>query len=59
MGIETSDEMADFLGGQYLEYQRIDTLEDMLSKYESVSFDEVLETAKLLEREHLYLYHIQ
>ena len=59
MGIESSDEMADFLGRQYLSYGVIETLEEMLEHYRRVSLAEVAEVAALLKREQLYLFHVQ
>jgi predicted Zn-dependent peptidase len=59
MGIESSDEMAGFLGAQYLNYGTIETLEEILEKYHTVSLQDVKEVASLLKREHLYLYYVQ
>ena len=38
MGIESSDEMADFLEHQYLTYGEIKTLDDILEKYQNHCF---------------------
>ena len=59
MGIESSDEMADFLGRQYLNYGTIETLTEMLTSYHAVQLAEVQEIATLLKKEHLYLYHVE
>jgi predicted Zn-dependent peptidase len=59
MGIESSDDMANFLGGQYLEYGTIETLEEILANINAVSLDEVRAICKMLEREQLYLYYVK
>ena len=59
MGIETSDQMVNFLGSQYLHYGEIKTLEQQLADIEKVTFDQVCEAAKMLNKENLYLYWIQ
>jgi len=60
MGIEGSDEMASFLGSQYLLYGSIETLEDILAKYKAVKKEEVSAIAQhILSKGNLYRYHIQ
>jgi predicted Zn-dependent peptidase len=59
MGIESSDDMADFLGDQYLQYGKIETLEELLEKINAVQLDDVLKICTLLERSQLYLYYIK
>jgi predicted Zn-dependent peptidase len=59
MGIESSDDMANFLGGQYLEYGTIETLEEILANINAVRFEEVLAICKMLEKEQLYLYYVK
>lgn len=59
MGIESSDEMAGFIGNQYLLYGKIQTLEEILKKYKEVSFEEIREIWSLLQRDNLYLYYVQ
>lgn len=59
MGIESSDDMANFLGSQYLEYGSIETLEDILAKINAVSLEEVMEICPLLQREKLYHYYVK
>jgi predicted Zn-dependent peptidase len=59
MGIESSDELAEFLGRQYLSYGTIETLEELLEHYRRVSLTDVIEIASLLKREQLYLYYVQ
>lgn len=59
MGIESSDEMASFLGNQYLIYKKIDTLEDILKKYKSLKIEDIKNIAKKLSKENLYLFYIK
>lgn len=59
MGIESSDEMASFIGNQYLIYQEVETLEDILKKYKSLQIKDIQQIAKKLKKEHLYLFYIQ
>jgi predicted Zn-dependent peptidase len=59
MGIESSDELADFLGGQYLQYGEIETLEEILAHINAVTLDEVKSVCSLLKRENLYLYYVK
>jgi predicted Zn-dependent peptidase len=59
MGIESSDELANFLGSQYLEYGYIETLEEMLAQYNAVTLEEVLAIGEMLQKEKLYLYYIK
>jgi len=59
MGIESSDEMASFLGEQYLLYGRIETLDEILVKYEKQDLVGLKEVADRLLAERLYLYWIE
>jgi predicted Zn-dependent peptidase len=59
MGIESSDEMASFLGNQYLIYKKIDTLPEILKKYKSLTLEDIKTVAKKLSKEHLYLFYIK
>ena len=59
MGIESSDEMASFIGNQYLLYKQIDTLEDTLKKYKSLTLEDIKTVAKKLSKENLYLFYIK
>jgi len=59
MGIESSDEMAGFIGNQYLIYKKIYTLQEILQKYKSLKLDEIKTVAKKLSRENLYLFYIK
>ena len=59
MWIETSDEMSAFLWWQYIGFDKIDTLEDILQKYNSLTLDDVNQIAKILSLENCYTYHIE
>lgn len=59
MGIESSDEMASFIGNQYLIYKKIDTLQETLKKYKSLTLEDVKAVAKKLNKENLYLFYIK
>lgn len=59
MGIESSDEMASFVGNQYLIYKKIDTLEEILKKYKSLKLEDIKNIAKKLSKENLYLFYIK
>lgn len=59
MGIESSDDMASFLGNQYLIYKKIDTLEEILKKYKKLTLEDIKEVAKKIKKEHLYLFYIK
>jgi predicted Zn-dependent peptidase len=59
MGIESSDDMATFLGDQYLQYGFIETLDDILASINAVRVEEVIAIASLLQRKNLYLYYVK
>ena len=59
MGIESSDEMASFIGNQYLIYKKVDTLEEILKKYKSLKLEDIKKVAKKLSKENLYLFYIK
>lgn len=58
MGIESSDELADFLGAQQLLKWSVQTLEEILAEYDKVSLDDLKNVAKKLTRDKLYTYYI-
>ena len=58
MWIETSDEMASFLGDQYLMYNEIETLEDSLKWYKKLTLNDVNQLSSILDLENCYTYHI-
>ena len=59
MWIETSDEMASFLGDQYLMYNEIETLEDSLKWYKKLTLNDVNQLSSMLDLENCYTYHIE
>jgi len=59
MWIETSDEMASFLGEQYLMYNEIETLEDSLKSYKKLTLNDVNQLSSMLDLEKCYTYHIE
>ena len=58
MGIESSDELADFLGAQYLLKWQIHSLDEILDEYKKVALDDLKTVAKNLTRDRLYTYYI-
>lgn len=59
MGIESSDQMASFLGAQYLLYGKIETLDEIVQAYKKLTLNDIKAVANKLNKENLYLYHIQ
>lgn len=59
MGIESSDEMADFLAGQWLAYGEIKSLEQILASYQAVQKQDVEQLLPLLSSDKRYSYHIE
>lgn len=59
MGIETSDQMASFLGAQQLLYGKIETLDQIVETYKNLKIEDVKNIANKLNKENLYLYYIK
>ena len=59
MGIESSDQMASFIGNQYLIYQEIETIQDMLQKYKKLTLEDIKAIAKKLSKDNLYMFYIK
>lgn len=59
MGIETSDQLANFVGFQRLFEKNIETMEEILAKYEAVTLADVQRVAEKLHKKHVYAYRIQ
>ena len=59
MGIESSDEMAEFLGNQQLFKNKILTIQDFINQYQSVSREEIEALFPYLRREQRRSYHIE
>jgi predicted Zn-dependent peptidase len=54
MWIETSDQMADFIGAQQLLYWEIKTLEEIIEAYKQITLDDVKAIAPMLHPKNLY-----
>lgn len=59
MGIETSDQLASFVGYQQLFKAKIRSLEEILADYEKVTLDQVKAVAEKLSKEKLWTYWIE
>ncbi|MBU0627318.1 hypothetical protein KKH82_08120 [Patescibacteria group bacterium] len=59
MGIESSDEMATFVGNQYLIYGKIETLDEILAKYKKLTIEDIKAIAQMVSKEKSYLYYIK
>jgi len=59
MWIETSEEMASFLGDQYLMYGKIESLDELLEHYKNLTLDDVNALCPMLDLENCYSYHIE
>jgi len=59
MGIESSDEMANFVWSQYLLYWKIRTIDEVLEIYKNMKIEDVINIAKKFEEENLYKYWIE
>lgn len=59
MGIESSDQMASFLASQWLTYERILTLDEILARYDAVSLDQVQSLLPLLAQDKRWSFHLE
>ncbi len=59
MGIESSDQMASFLGAQYLLYGKIETLDQIVQTYKDLKLEDIKEITNKLNKENMYLYYIK
>jgi len=59
MGIESSDEMADFLSSQQLLEGKIDTIQDIINQYQSLSREQIENLYSSLRRDQRRSYHIE
>lgn len=59
MGIESSDDMANFIGNQYLLYGEVKNLNEILEIYKNLSLQDILDVANKLNEENLYQYWIE
>jgi predicted Zn-dependent peptidase len=51
--------MALFLGSQYLVYNKIDTLDEILDKYKKLTLNDVNQLSSMLSLDKCYTYHIE
>jgi predicted Zn-dependent peptidase len=59
MGIESSDELANFVWRQQLLYGRVKSLDEVLEVYKNMKIEDVIAIAKKFEEENLYKYWIE
>lgn len=59
MGIESSDEMSEFVGSDMLLYGETKSLEQIMADYNAVTMDQVTALLPFLSKENLYLYYIK
>jgi len=59
MGIESSDEMADFLSSQQLLEGKIETIQDIINQYQSVRREQIENLYSYLRRDQRRSYHIE
>lgn len=59
MGIETSDEMSNFLGTQFLIYNKIETLPQILKKYKKLKKKDIIAIADMIKKDKCFLYYIK
>ncbi len=59
IGLETSDQWADFVWEQYLLKGKIENINSIVEKIKKVSLEDVKEIAKILKKENRYSYWIE
>jgi len=59
MWIESSDDMASFVGNQYLLYWEVKTLDEILEVYKSMKLEDILDVVDMFKKENLYQYWIE
>ena len=59
MWIDGSEEMAYFLWSQYLVYNKIETLEEILEHYKKLTLSDVNQLSSMLSLDNCYTYHIE
>lgn len=59
MGLETSDAIADRVGYRYMMKKEIKTLEEIMEQYKAVTYEEVMNLCKMLEKSNWYTYWIE
>ena len=59
MGIDSPDETAYFLWSQYLVYNKIETLDEILDNYKKLTLDDVNKICPMLSLDNCYTYYIE
>ncbi len=59
MGIESSDEMAEFIGSDILLYDTTKIIEEIIASYQAITMNDITPLLSYLQRDNLYLYYIQ
>jgi len=59
LGIETSDDVAEFLGTQSLLYGDIVSIEELIRRYQAVSLTDVKALVSAVSQPNLYAFSIQ
>lgn len=59
MGLETSSDVASFLGNQFLYKKEVETFEEVHQHLLEVTYEDVLALTSMLKRENLYLYYVK
>lgn len=59
MGIESSDEMAEFLWSQYIVYKDIETLDEVLASYKWLRMEDLTAILDRLDKKNMYAYWIE
>lgn len=59
MWIESSDDMASFIGNQYLIYNKVDTIENILAEYKKLTIEDIKNIAHMVSKEKSYLYYVK
>lgn len=58
MGIESSDDMASFLGQNYLIYHKIETIDEIIAKYKKLTIKDIKDVASMMSKEKCYLFYV-
>jgi len=59
MGIDSPEEMAYFLWSQYIIYDKIETLDEILNNYKKLNLNDVNNICPMLSLENCYTYYIE
>lgn len=59
MWLETSNEVAEWIGSDYLLYGKVETIEEMIASYRAVTLEQIQAIAQKLQWEQWYTYYIE